>query len=189
MIKKVSMEDPFNFLNISHLYGTHRNLLFRALEATTGPVIEFGMGHESTPYLHVYCEAKERTLHSIETDFEWFKKFKHLESYHHFLTFVINFDDPLAQQIITGFDRWGVVFIDHNPGERRKTEVKRLADKTDIMVIHDTHDNGSSHNWPQICPLFRYRIDDRTKYLKSEFPIPGTTAVSNFLDVAELLKF
>lgn len=196
------MQDEFGFLSITQAMGTHRKFLLKALELTSGPVLELGMGYESTPYLHKYCEAKGRFLYSVDHHFEWVQKFLYLQSSNHLIEcicskedqekqkhysdncifvedklYISAYDNLRVQEILDLRDRWSVVLIDHI-GERRKEEVKRLMHKTDIFVLHDTESDLSVHNWGELWPLFKNRIDDISAY-------PNSTALSLTIDVAK----
>ena len=41
-------------------HGTHQAVLHAAFHASTGPVVEFGMGYFSTPMLHELCRIAGR---------------------------------------------------------------------------------------------------------------------------------
>ncbi len=72
--------------------------------------------------------------------------------------------------------RWGTVFIDHRPGERRIEEIKRFEYKADIIVVHDTEQ--SEYKYETVFKNFKYRYDYK-RYT------PYTTLVSNFIDVTK----
>lgn len=47
-----------------------------------------------------------------------------------------------------GKDReWGLVFVDHAPGERRSADIVKLLPRTKVMVVHDTQQ--PSYKWPK----------------------------------------
>lgn len=199
------MLDKYNFLPIRDAVGTHRKFLLKALQCTTGPVLELGMGLESTPYLHAYCEGEKRFLHSLDHHIIWASKFTHLRTDQHQVdciaglediqaqeyahdmglfvddaNYVKLYDDPRVQEVFDSQERWGVVLIDHI-GERRKEEVKRLMHKVDIFVLHDTESDESVHNWGELWPLVKYRVDDLSMY-------PNTTALSQTVDVQKVFS-
>ena len=58
-------------MNVSGRYGTHLPCLIKAMEKTTGDVLEMGMGIFSTPYLHYQCILTNRRLTSYENDKSW----------------------------------------------------------------------------------------------------------------------
>ncbi len=159
----------------------HRALLWKALKATTGDVVELGMGHGSTPYLHDYCLQSKRLLYSFDNDGEWMDKnitwMKRLPTYsdmfHRFINVFSNWD--IAYETIANPD---VILIDHAPGDRRHIDVKKYADSAKIIVIHDSEPAATGYMMDKIWGLFKYRKD---------FESPGAwaTAVSNHIDVSK----
>lgn len=152
----------------------HRVFLWKALGATTGKVIELGMGKGSTKQLHDYCE--NRLLFSYEYDFNFYKRFKNIESPLHQLMWIENWND-LHVMHEQGCD---VLFVDHSPGERRKIDIAYYANKAQILVIHDT-EKEADHGYQMLAEInkFKYIINDET------FPA-RTTMCSNFIDVTKL---
>lgn len=156
-------------------WDNHRDMLFQALEATTGTIIELGMGNGSTQQLHDYCKDKNRQLFSYEYDFEWFKKFKNLKSDIHDLIWIENWDAVNEHHF-----QCDVLFVDHSPGERRKTDIALFANKAKIIIAHDTEPSADHGYQMSTCwPLFKYKID----YVSNG---AWTTAVSNYIDVNEI---
>jgi hypothetical protein len=72
---------------------------------------------------------------------------------------------------------WGVVFIDHRPGERRKVDIERFRDKAEIIVVHDTDEESYMVN--SVLNTFNFRHD--YKVYRTH-----TTLVSNKVDVSKL---
>ncbi len=117
-------------------YSTHLPLLLACVRATTGPVLELGMGEGSTPALHDVCKEQGRHLVSYDTD----------------LKYINHYSEKFAQagsHDIIGIGRehwdkadidrpWSVVLVDHKPAARRRHEVMRLKDLAEFIVIHDT---------------------------------------------------
>jgi hypothetical protein len=59
-------------------WDNHRPFLFWALEKTKEskkPIVEFGCGYGSTPYLQEYAELNSRKLISYDFDLEWANKY------------------------------------------------------------------------------------------------------------------
>jgi len=166
-----------SFLHGVGNWNNHLHLLYPALEATTGLVVEFGCGDGSTKQLHQYCD--NRKLRSYDSNDEWLQKYKHFENETHKLFFVKHWDDVELDSI-------DVLLIDHAPGERRKVDLGRFANIAKIIVIHDSEPVGWNSSDYQVRPVidrFKYKCD-----LKSE--IKGgawATAVSNFIDVRNFL--
>ena len=57
--------------------------LAHALGRSVGPVLEIGIGHFSTPFLHEYCKATDRNLVSVEADPQWLAGFVGMETHGH----------------------------------------------------------------------------------------------------------
>ena len=145
--------------------NNHRLLLWYALRATKGNVVEFGSGWGSTEYLRKYSEDANRTFLSYDNGKEWAEK--------HGSTFVPNNDWDSID--VSG----GVILIDHAPGERRYLDVERLKDKFDIIVMHDSEPIGAGdYRYEKIWHLFKYRVDVKTVGA-------WATAVSNTIDLSE----
>ena len=153
----------------------HRRILFEALNETTGPVIEMGVGKGSTMQLHKFCELHNRTLFSYEYDFEWYKKFKNLNSFIHDIEWVDGNWDMVNQT----HDNCGLLFVDHSPGERRKIDIELFYNKADIIVVHDSEPNADAgYQMREQLYKFKYMFEDDT------FPA-WTTCVSNTIDVTK----
>jgi len=152
----------------------HRRILFEALNETTGPVIEMGVGKGSTMQLHKFCEFHNRPLFSYEYDFEWYKKFKNLNSFIHDIEWVDGNWDMVNQT----HDNCGLLFVDHSPGHRRKEDIALFFDKADIIVVHDCEKEADhGYQMRDILSKFKYSIEDNS------FPA-ATMAVSNTINVS-----
>ena len=151
-------------MRISGNYGTHLFPLIATVDSTDGPVLELGLGLFSTPFLHYKCLLDWRKLVSVDNDKGWVKRFatSDFASYHyqsdiHKFVYVKNWKDfPIEPPV--GFPRWSVVLVDHSPSERRKEEIKRLANLADYIVIHDSNDKHErDYHYSEIYPLFKYK--------------------------------
>lgn len=147
--------------------NNHRLLLWYALRATKGNVVEFGSGWGSTQYLRKYCLDENRTFESYDNGKDWAEK--------HGSTYVPNNNwDSINPE-------GGVILIDHAPGERRFIDIERLKDKFDIMVIHDSEPIGAGdYKYENIWHLFKYRVDVKTDGA-------WATAVSNKIDMSSFI--
>ena len=170
----------------SAAYGTHMAPLFTAVTHTTGPILELGCGDYSTPLLHALCSKTHRFLLSTDTDKKWLNLFMDLERpWHHFAYVPVYEDDwernpkPYLWDNIGADMRWGVVLVDHRPGERRAVDIKRLKDQADILVVHDAQEAG--YNYASIMNDFRY------KYVYKRYSTQ-TLILSNVIDVAALFN-
>ena len=133
-------------------WSSHFTLLIKAILASKGPVVEVGAGFFSTPLLHWLCKSLQSPLHKIK--------------------FIENWD---AMDFET---RWGVVFIDHHPPERRGVDVINFKDTADYIVIHDTNDSENKYNYQMAWPHFKYRYD----WVAYK---PWASVVSNTVDVSK----
>jgi hypothetical protein len=160
-----------DFIKVDSNYNSHLPLLWEALEATKGLVIEMGMGHGSTPFLSEYCEQRDRELISYENDRGWLEKFS---KYTHTMQFVTDWN---LVSIANNFA--SVVFIDHAPGERRKYDIAAFSNKAEIIVAHDT-EPAADHGYQMRAELAKF------KYC-FEYETNGAwaTAVSNFINITK----
>lgn len=146
-------------------WDNHRPLLLLALELTTGPAIEFGAGEGSTPWLRNYLAENNRSFLTYESNMEWAEM---TGSY-----YVTSWENPEL------YRDCAVCFIDHAPGEHRKVAVERMADKADIIVVHDTELNGAGdYQLEPILSTFKFRLNYNRLGGGA-----GATAVSNTIDL------
>lgn len=164
-------------INLSGKYGTHLGPLIAVVNKTDGDILELGIGIFSTPYLHYQSLLSKRTLVSYDNDKNWVKKFaahpyyQHMyEGPYHKLIYVENWGDADIEK------PWDVVLADHSPSERRKVDIKRLANLAQYIVIHDSNDDRHyqrEYGYEEIYPLFKYKKvwdkDDNHATLLSNF--------------------
>jgi hypothetical protein len=149
-------------MNVSGHYGTHLPCLIKAMEKTTGDVLELGMGIFSTPYLHYQCLLSDRKLVSYENYPSWanfFIKYGYSCPNHE----IIIIDDYAKAKI----DKpWDVVLIDQTPDSSRAIEIRRLTELAKYIIIHDANpEKDKIYHYSEIYPLFKYKTvwnkDDR----------------------------
>jgi len=147
-------------------YSSHRPALWLAVnESMSGPVAEFGCGEGSTSLLYDLCKHLGRSFYSFETNFEYASKYP-------CTIYIPDYKDIKS--------RLGVVFIDSAPGEERKILIKNHANSADVVVVHDTEPGCQNiYGITEVLNDFMYRLD--------YYPegIPGTTILSNFINVEE----
>ena len=146
------------------------------LGKTTGPCLEMGMGLFSTPYLHYACLLASRHLTSYETAPSWAKFFTNYgyETDYHAICVVTNWDAADIER------PWDVALVDHDPSERRITDIKRLAHHARYIVVHDADPKFDRvYHYSRIYDLFRWRKVWDMEYRK-------TVVLSNFVDLADL---
>ena len=157
--------------------GSHLPILMKVLDLTDGPVLELGTGLFSTPFLHWACFDKKRKLVSYENKKKFFdfwiyddaREIGNDYSYHQ-VKFVENNDWDKVNVLE---EHWSIVLIDHNPGPRRREEMKRVAKNADFVVVHDTDDkNNWYYKYAEYFPLYAYRWDSKI--------YPRTTVLSNY---------
>jgi hypothetical protein len=164
-------------------YGTHMGALITSVMNTKGPVFEMGCGDFSTVLLHAICKAQGRYLLSTDTSKEWLGLFLDLKSDIHDFIYVPVYEDDWQKNPKPekwdeiGNQEWGVVFIDHRPGERRRVDIERFSDKAEIIVVHDTEEKGYMYEY--VLSKFKYRYDDKRYNVY-------TTVVSNTIDLSSL---
>jgi hypothetical protein len=155
-------------------YGTHFPLLAAACAASKGPILELGCGTWSTPMLHEIAKATGRRLVSLETDPEWLATFDDFRTDWHELRHVPG-GGPMGEgaawdDVPLEKTEWGVVFVDHRPGDRRRVEIERLRGRAEFLVVHDTED--PSYGYESLLSTFGWR-HDFTRFR------PWTTVVSD----------
>jgi len=153
-------------------YGTHIPVLCRAfieLRESTGDVLELGCGDFSTPVLHELCA--NRKLLTLDNDALWLERFSYLYSPQHIIKEVSSWDNLEEYNL-----KWDIVFVDQNPPQCRNSAISALADKSKLLIIHDTEE-VSSPGYNYDLSMFKFS----TSY---KWHIVETTVVSNFIDVA-----
>lgn len=161
------------FVNGAKGYGSHRPLLWEALEATKDsqlPVIELGAGDSSTSFLIEYCKENKRRFFSCDSQKEWADKYGSI--------FISDWD---KMNWNTGYS---VCLLDLSPGDYRKIALMKI--RADIIVIHDSEPPGWNASDYKVRPLF-----SKFKYLKDDVPkekgAPWTSALSNTIDVTKFI--
>ena len=115
--------------------GTHVPVLLAAVDATTGPVVEFGTGYNSTPVLHDRVAGRGRRLLSLEADPTWLTRSAGLEAGLHELPLVDSWEIELARP--EWDEPWSVVFVDQSGWKARAETVRRVALSAELVVVHD----------------------------------------------------
>ena len=161
-------------------WGSHLPVLIKAMQFTTGDVVECGCGHYSTPFLHWACFDQDRTLKTYEGNEEWYSLFTHFQTKKHSMQYITDWDSiDLSIPI-------GLAFIDHGsgdhtPGDRRWKEAQRLL-HADLVVLHDAGGkDGVKYGYDKLKGLFKYTW----MYRKAR---PMTAIVSNKLNCRKLFS-
>src|SRR3990167_2403608 len=149
-----------DFLDGVDNLSNFRILLALALEATRGsahPIFELGPSDLSTPHLHAYCESEGRAIISVEEDLMRALPFRRFSSDRHELRVAAWSAFPIEAGL------WSVALLKHAPGERRRFDALRLADRCEILVLHDTEPAADyGYNRSEIWGEFRSRVDVRS---------------------------
>lgn len=127
--------------------------LLACVGATSGGVLELGVGHFSTPALHALCgemgREMGRDLVSVEENEEWFNRFELL-----FVCYWHKFHHSDYNSILPMLSRWNwsVAFIDHSPGGKSRADAfKALLPVSEYVIVHDAQEG--EENWEHLKPL------------------------------------
>lgn len=166
-------------IKVSTRYFTHLPCLMKAMEKTTGDVLEIGIGVGSTPFLHYRCILDHRKLVSYENYPSWYKFFAGRYGYN-YGTHEINFIEKYADIPV---DRvWDIVFIDQTPDWSRHEEAIKFANNAKYVIIHDSGPKfDKMYQYDKVYPHFKYRSDWTGDTNMA-------TVLSNFVDLTDFWK-
>jgi len=154
--------------------ASHLILLARVFDKSEGDVLEVGTGYYSTLLLHWLGTTHKRQVYSYESSNYWYQRAKKMENEYHHIVYCPSWDEIPTDK------HWGMIFIDHGPNERRRTEIEKFKDKCDYMVIHDTEPaSNRAYKYSEIWHLFKYKYD----YNKI---LPATSVVSNSKELKDI---
>lgn len=145
-------------------------VLVKILEKTDGKVLELGTGI-STYIIQTMCAKNKRPALSLESHHAWFKQIKEYQTDFHQIRRVLNWDEADIDS-----DFWDVALVDHAPDRRRPEEVKRLSQKANYIILHDSDILKKLYEGSGIYDLFKYRYDYTDCF-------PSTVVLSNFKDI------
>lgn len=140
------------------------------MRTASGPILELGMGDSSTPALHALAEATGRLVCSYDHEPSWVDRFAGFRSPDHQIVQVASWDDCPIEKA-----RWSVALVDHGPRERRVADIARLAERAEVLVLHDSEE--PTYKYDQIFGDFAHRQDFKDL-------APWTTLLSNYVDVS-----
>lgn len=168
-------------------YATHVVPLAMALEVTDGNVLEIGVGTVSTHLLHylLFATKPQRELVSLEDGDKWAEAFMGYRTEWHSIRHSRDFFKALD---VVGCE-WGLAFIDNGqvgedgtcPTEefaKREGLVRRLKEKTKVIVVHDNHVMEELPGWKELVREFKYSWE----YLAEA---PSTIVLSDVIDIGE----
>lgn len=165
-------------MRIQKNYCSYFPALVKALEMVGGDVLELGAGLHSTMFLHWMCGHQGRQLVTYENNIKYYDMVSHCdgdehENGFHKVCFVEDWDKINIEK------PWGIAFVDHDPGIRRKTEIRRLANCAQCLVVHDARGrNDRQYRYSEIYSLFKYRQPYGSV-------LSQAIILSNFIDVAQ----
>lgn len=154
-------------MNLSKQSSTHLPMLIKFVQATKGPVVEFGSGAFSTPVLHWLCAEDKRPLYTFEHNSKYIDFARKFQSRNHRVELVKDWDKVEVP-------KYSVVLIDHEPIWRRGKDAARCMFNADFVICHDT-ENPEQYGYNEIFNKFKYRLDHKNG-------IYQTTILSNFID-------
>lgn len=157
--------------------STHIPILAGIVSQTTGPVVEFGVGHYSTPMLH--CMCKNRMLLSVENNKEWHDWFRGQweDGDHDFALYENqNLSDGFFCDSKHANVLWDVAFVDCLPEKDRKRVIEKIKGQARFIVVHDSEPNASIYEWGNTFNYFKHE-------LYWNFYGNGTTVVSMFQEI------
>lgn len=158
--------------------GSHIPVLTKLLAVIDKPVVELGMGWNSTPLLHWLCKDKGLFLTSFESDHEWIKLFMDFADAGHDIELI---DFVERKPHFSCHADFGVVFVDHRPARKRRDSVRYFADKSDYIVLHDSElSDNPAYKYTPLYSEFRY-VFEYTRVGQ-----PNTVILSNKKDLSWL---
>lgn len=155
------------FLKICGNWNSHLPFLWQALEMTKHlklPTLELGSGMGSTAVLRQYCNDEGIEFVTYDDKMEYAKENESI--------YIENWDTlPWRRD-------WGVVLVDHAPGEDRKLRLP-LLHHSQIVVAHDTEIVGAG-NYQMRPEIIKYKY-----WLDYETAGAWATAMSDLWDVTK----
>lgn len=155
-------------LRLNKSYTTHMPMVLKAIQLTTGPVLELGSGPFSTPLLHWLCAEGRRPLYTFEEVEEYFNFAKGFQSKTHRIRLIKDWSNFKIK------GHWSVALIDQY--QNRAKMAIYLKDKVDYILLHDSE--AHCYDYDKVWPYFKYRFDWK-------FAKPWTTVLSNFKDLSQ----
>ena len=169
-------------------YGTHQEFLKFYIFQTSGDIIEFGTGNNSTGLILDCIKNTNRKLLSIESNQEWLNKIKseYPESNNHSYVFVNENDWKHYIDNIEKTD-YSVVFIDQCPWIARKWTLDKFKDTAEYVIIHDVDYFPVNNVFGKFISEFEFDFSDVSNNYKVYYPAkpfpcntgPPTLVLSN----------
>jgi len=149
-------------------YGSHQPALIHLLNTITkGNVMEFGMGDDSTPLMHLICEKQNRNLLSIDSDKAWFDKFTEYKSEKHKM-FIFDVDKILKKEYDFFNKKYSIVFVDAAPQEIRQPFIELIKKNADYILAHDTEQKCYSYDFSSFKYVYHFdKVRKQTSLLSN----------------------
>lgn len=118
-------------------YATHQRFLRKYIEHTSGDIIEFGIGHGSTPLILELIKDTNRKLVSVENNLEWLKKMQSLypANVNHEYIFLDDWEKDIST--IAPGCMFSICFVDSAPWESRIIAMKAFEHRAEYVLVHD----------------------------------------------------
>lgn len=156
-------------------WDSHKPLLGFAIYKERGllPIIEFGCGKGSTPFITEAIKDDNNVLFlTVDNNAEYLELVKDDVSK---VGIAVLVNDYFDFEI---FGEIGLLFIDCAPAEIRKELITKYSTKARVIIVHDTEPGAEYvYGMNDVLNTFKYRLDYQPEGK------PHTTAVSNFIDV------
>jgi len=129
----------------THPYYTHQPFFIEIIKFTNGNILECGCGDGSTKMIKEQIKNTDRKLVSLESNLEWFNKYKEMtDSFHKLYHVEADNDDNLETgnkwvEFIKKNDlnNFEIVFLDSSPWLSRKCCFEYYLNRAKIIIIHD----------------------------------------------------
>ena len=129
----------------THPYYTHQPFFIEIIKFTNGNILECGCGDGSTKMIKEQIKNTDRKLVSLESNLEWFNKYKEMtDSFHKLYHVEADNDDNLETgnkwvEFIKKNDlnNFEIVFLDSSPWLSRKCCFEYYLNRSKIIIIHD----------------------------------------------------
>lgn len=128
-------------------FQTHSEFLISLLKSSQNQnkkLIELGCGYGSTSIMKYFLESENKkfnSLSSYESSHEWIEKMKKVckETITHNYNIVSNWNNTIDQlEKELKDDECFLIFVDMSPWEARSYSIKKLINKTDFIILHDS---------------------------------------------------
>ncbi|MFC1853773.1 hypothetical protein ACFL27_26615 [candidate division CSSED10-310 bacterium] len=139
-------------------FATHQPILIEVLKKVRKNIIELGCGHGSTLLIKHMLKPLQKLV-SIESDYEWYAKYRGYADENHSLYYVHASNDDINE---TG-EKWvkfihekvaeidfELVFIDQSPWTARSYCLNYFKNKAKYIMVHDVDYFPSSGKWGTI---------------------------------------